>query len=704
MPHGLAFDVIHYINKRLIKALKYLLRLCVLLVLGGYLLLLGITAIPSVQRWLAGIAADMLAERVGTRVRVQRIRAGLPGRLIVDGLQVYDQRDSLMLHVPRVAAKLDVMPLLEHRISISNAQLFGARAILYQAAPDSAPNWQFLVDALSNPNDTTSSPLNLRIGSLLVRRCQARYDRLYLPHTPGRLDANHLAITDLSVTARLGCLTRDSVSMRMDKLAFREQSGLELGKLQFRLSANRDSLRLEHLDMQLPRTSLTIPLLTATYPGLPVKGKPVTEWLSLLQAHAQVEVKAVPADLAPIIPSLRHLDQPLTLTAQAQLGDGGRLSLSGLRFSAPDNMLLLTADAQCDDLFHSPSCTIHLHDLGTTHALWQQLPKYLPSLSASLAERLQSLGDTHSSGHLFYSKKKISAEVATHTEVGRIEVKGNLADQDHFEADLTLSDAHIDRLLQHAPQGQPPLGLSLSAALHGRLHGADNRPEVSASGHVQSLTFRQHTYHDISFHASVTGHEYQLAMQANEEQGHLSLDALANVPPSGTRRITLTGSLEQFSPSALHLTDALPGESISGQIQADIALPASGQPEGEIHLAGLTLSSLEKGLLDIGAVDFSCHTDSGLQRVSLQSDVARLEASGMFRWKSIPQAVLALTHRHLPSVISAPHMGSGAEDVDLNFNLHVRDTAVVARLSAPFCCGRAWLSQVNWVTRRSFSV
>ena len=87
----------------------------------------------------------------------------------MDGLQIYDQRDSLMLHVPRVAAKVDVTPLLEKQICISNAQLFGARATLYHAVPDSAPNWQFLIDAFSNPSDTTSSPINLRIGSLLVR-------------------------------------------------------------------------------------------------------------------------------------------------------------------------------------------------------------------------------------------------------------------------------------------------------------------------------------------------------------------------------------------------------------------------------------------------------------------------------------------------------------------------------------------------------
>lgn len=652
-----------------------------LVVLGGYLILLGLTAIPSVQRWLAGFAADMLEERIGTRVRVQRVRMGLPGRLIVDGLQVYDRRDSLMLHVPRVAAKLDIAPLLEHRICISNAQLFGARAVLYHSVPDSAGNWQFLVDAFSNPSDTTPSSINLRIQSLLVRRCQVRYDRLYKPHTAGRLDPNHLAVNDLSVTARLGCLTPDSLNLRMDKLAFREQSGLELKKLQFHITANRDSMRLEGLDLQLPRTSLAIPLLTTAYPGLPAKGTSLQAWATLLQARTQVSLHIVPADLAPIIPSLKSLDKPLSLSTQAQLARGGHLSLTNLTLSAPDGMLRLSADMQGDDLFHTPSCTAHIRDLSTTRELWTRLPDYVPSLSTSLAERLQPLGSTHSSGQLYYSKRLIRAHLAIDTEAGSVRVKGNLADRNRFQAELTLADARLDALLSHHVQQSQPLNVSATATLHGVLHGMAGRPDMQASGHVQSLTFRQHTYHDIPFRGSVAGHEYQLALQAHEEQGHLALDAQATLPPSGTKRITLSGTLQEFSPSALHLTRALPGESITGQIQADIALPASGQPEGEVRLTGLALSSSERGRLDIGDVHLSCHTDSGFQRVSLLSDVARLEASGMFRWKSIPQAVLLLTHRHLPSVISAPHLAGDADDVDINFDLRVRDTAVVARLT-----------------------
>lgn len=290
--------------------------------------LFALTAIPSVQRKLAGVAADLLEERIGTHVSVKRVRVGLPGRIIVDGLQIYDHRDTLMLHVPRVAAKMNLMPLLERRIRFGNVQLFGAKAVLYHAVPDSASNWQFLTDAFSNPSDTTPTAIDLQIRSLLVRRCQVKYDRLYKPQAKGRFDANHLSLTGLSLTANLGCLTADSLNLNIKKLSGSEQSGLELSRLQFRLAANRSSLRLEDFDMQMPHTSLSLPLLTATYPGMPAKGTPPAAWLDRMEAHTQMELKAMPADLAPLFPPLGRAKGSVSLAAHISLEEGGRVNMT----------------------------------------------------------------------------------------------------------------------------------------------------------------------------------------------------------------------------------------------------------------------------------------------------------------------------------------------------------------------------------------
>lgn len=648
--------------------------------LGGYLLLLAITAMPPVQRWLTGVAASMLEERIGTRVIVRRVRMGLPGRVIVDGLQIYDRRDTLMLHVPRVAAKVELTPLLEHRICIGNAQLFGAKAVLYHATPDSAANWQFLADAFTNPADTTHTPIDLHIGSLLVRRCQVRYDRLYEPHTPGRLDAHHLSLTDLSLTARVGCLTPDSLNVHVKKMSGREQSGLELTRLRFRLTANRTALSLEDLDMQMPHTSLSLPLLTATYPHLPTQGESLGQWLNQVEARTQMTLDAWPADLAALCPSLAKMEGAANLSAHASLEPGGRLNLTDVQLSALDGAAILKADILATDVTKSPSCTAYVREFTTTHNLWARLPDLLPTQAAAVAERLQPLGDIRASGMAHYSKHHSQADLTMHTAAGDVQMKGSLTEGDIYEANVRLTDVRPDAFVQ-AASSSLPTGLTATANLNGRLHGAVGRPSMRASGHVQSLMLHQHTYHDIPFEGSMEGHDYRLALQVGEEQGHLSLEAQASLPPSGTKQVLLTGDINQFNPSALHLTQALPGESLTGHIEANVALPASGQPEGEVRLLGVTLDNPDKGRLDLGDVLLTCHMDSGLQRLSLRSQVAQLDASGAFRWQSLPRAVLMLTHQHLPSVIPAPHMQGEADDVDLTLDLRMRDTAVVARLT-----------------------
>lgn len=72
-----------------------------------------------------------------------------------------------MLHVSRLAAKLEIIPLLDGKISIANAQLFGTEAYLYQRSAQEKPNFQFIIDTFKSDN-TESKPVNLRIGNLVL--------------------------------------------------------------------------------------------------------------------------------------------------------------------------------------------------------------------------------------------------------------------------------------------------------------------------------------------------------------------------------------------------------------------------------------------------------------------------------------------------------------------------------------------------------
>ena len=112
------------------------IRSIIRFVLGAIVLLWLLTfmlpRIPAVQTFLGEKVSTLLAETLGTKVSVGRIDLQMPSRIIVDELQVADQQGRDMLRVGRVAVSVDILPLLDGKIRLSSAQLFGLRAHITQ--------------------------------------------------------------------------------------------------------------------------------------------------------------------------------------------------------------------------------------------------------------------------------------------------------------------------------------------------------------------------------------------------------------------------------------------------------------------------------------------------------------------------------------------------------------------------------------------
>ena len=205
------------------RLLKRTIQWTIGIICGLYLCLQVAVYIPAVQQWMGSVAASALKELWDWDISIERIRFGLLNRVIIDDINLKDKNDSTMLHASRLAAKIDVLPLLEGRISIANAQLFGTQAHLYQAEQNGEPNFQFILDTFAS-KDTTSKPLNLHIGSVLLRRVEVKWDQQWKPEREeGRLDPAHLHIKDISLTAHVRTIQNDSLNLALKRLSLNEK-------------------------------------------------------------------------------------------------------------------------------------------------------------------------------------------------------------------------------------------------------------------------------------------------------------------------------------------------------------------------------------------------------------------------------------------------------------------------------------------------
>ena len=133
-----------------------------------YGLIFVLIHLPFTQHFLGHQIADILSEKIGTDVKIERVELGFPNRLILDNVLIQDQNQEEMLRVGRLSAKIEFLPLANGRISISSAQIFGTHAQLYKTDSLAAPNYQFVLDSLASDDEEPSS-LNLRINSLIIR-------------------------------------------------------------------------------------------------------------------------------------------------------------------------------------------------------------------------------------------------------------------------------------------------------------------------------------------------------------------------------------------------------------------------------------------------------------------------------------------------------------------------------------------------------
>lgn len=105
-----------------LKLLKYILNIIVWTLLGLYLLFILTFQLPATQEFAGRQIASLLAEKLGTDVKIKKAEYRIPSYLSLNDVLIKDQQGKDMLKVRHIAAKVELIPLLEGRISIASAQ------------------------------------------------------------------------------------------------------------------------------------------------------------------------------------------------------------------------------------------------------------------------------------------------------------------------------------------------------------------------------------------------------------------------------------------------------------------------------------------------------------------------------------------------------------------------------------------------------
>ena len=638
-----------------------------------YLSLLLLTSLPAFQSWGAGKASQLLEKKVESKVEIGNMRLNLLGHIILDNVRLYDQRDTLMLQASRIAAKIDLMPLIEKKIRISGAQLIGAKAKIYKDGEEDF-NFQFLVDAFSK-KDTASSPLDLAIGALVVRRGDIRFDM-----TPSNsslkgertdkktFDPNHLHLTDLSLTARLMLKKPDSLAIDLRNLSFKEQSGLDVKHLSFDAAAGKHNASIRDLLLGLPQTtikvaSLDIPQSGGTFSFSPLTGK--------------LEGVCCPRDLACFVPKLATFDDIVNLSTDVRLSDG-TLRLPNLAVSDNRGNISLHGDVTVQDIKESPSVFADIAEMRTGTAFQQFLTENLQGQAKEISPILTGLGCTKTSGTIAWQSKSLRANLLTESEQGDISLNGTLHDMQEFEAKIDAKSIRLGQLLDLQDKAKGTTA-SVEATITGCLPDKNRQTKLSAKGLLSSLTYNGYEHRNIPFTAAFDGEAVSGSLLVDEPNGK----AMFNVQCSksnGKRSLVCQAQLKDFSPHDMNLTKRYDGERFSGTLDANLSDINLASLQGELLLGDLAISSDDKGKLRIGDIRFKNEVTESGQHLTVESDFLNVRADGNMRWQTLPASFTQSLRQNLPSLFTASESHRQPSGNDFRFLVEVQDTVLAERL------------------------
>ena len=130
--------------KTVLKVFGCVVAACLVLTAGTVMLL----NTDAFQNKMLKRVTSLLSEKLQTRVEIDSISIGLFSQNVnLYGLDVEDLQHRKMLQLDHLSVNVKLLPLLSNEVRITDASIDGVRAQLYKPKPDSAANYQFVIDA-----------------------------------------------------------------------------------------------------------------------------------------------------------------------------------------------------------------------------------------------------------------------------------------------------------------------------------------------------------------------------------------------------------------------------------------------------------------------------------------------------------------------------------------------------------------------------
>ncbi len=615
-----------------------------------YLLLIVLMHLPSVQTFLGKEVAEALADKFGTKVEVGKVNLGFFNRIIIDDVMMYDQQGDSLIYASRLSAKIDYMAATQGKISVSSAQIFGLRANLYRQTAKSPANFQFVLDSLASKDTTQHKPLDLHIGSLIIRRGAIAYNQRDVAPRSGVFSPQHIRVSELSSHIMLNHVTDNSIDLLLKKLSFKDESGFKLQSLHFKLQADRQKATLKEFRLLMPRSELVLDDLKATYR---FEGKRfIPESLRFKGGIQQSKITF--ADVASLVPALRHFDDAVFVSSRFS-GTAKSISVPSLNLRTGSGSINLQARGSYSHASSHPAWNADIANLNLSPAGVEFLAENLGS-KVKIPKEIQRLGTIHLTGKAKGYEKVLSAKGNIETDAGNISLQA-FKNDDRIKASVDTRGVNLGRILDNRKLGTVVAKIDA----HGTMK------HIFAKGNIARFDYGNYDFHNIEIDGDYDMKTLRGTASIADPNVNLSVKGDYHL---GSRLYALDAAINHLRPTVLGMKMHDPSYSLD-----NISISANNKgKEGHLDIEAPFVSLYARGQYDLTTIygsimrlvadklptipGISKHAAKGYNDFTLQANITSAEV--LQRMFGLPLSL------NLPV-----HINGNISDAEKNVNLYI---------------------------------
>lgn len=621
------------------RKLRHIINTILWAVVGLYFVFVVLLHVPFIQAFVGNTIGNALSEKLGTEVSVGKVDLGFLNRIIIDDLVINDQQNKRMLEATRLSAKLDYAALAAGKIHISSVQLFGLKANLYKKTAQSQTNFQFAIDSLASKDDTSNTPLDLRINTLIIRRGNVSYNQLDVPKS-NTFSAKHILATDISAHIALDALTNDSVNLDIKDLSFKEQSGLYVKSLTGELTANRRQAKLLNLACILPATSISFGPIKATYAfnGSEFQS-PSLQFNGTLQRS-----KLTLADLACFLPELKKSTKPFFLQADVS-GTSTSVRVKTLEISSRENKFSLQANGSISNW------TSKLRWVTTIKRL-RVSAEGVQFLSDNFANHFQvppiigRLGNIDYIGEAGGYGKDVATKGIIRTDAGTATVAFG-KHNNNFSGRVETNALDLGKILADKRFGNISTQINVDGKLPTR-----GSVYVKAKGDVKEFFYNAYSYKNIVVDGEWNNGTFDGKLNVKDPNVNFNLQGQFNLA-SKQPFAKLKAEVTNFNPSALSLTNRWPNTQFSFAVMADIKGNSLNTANGRVQLDRFAMVSDTKSY-KLNAISIDVSNNNQEHSLVVNSDFGNILLTGKYDYNTLTQSLTNLIGSKVPTMPGLP--------------------------------------------------